>query len=227
MRILALITARSGSKRLPGKNTRLLGGKPLVVWTIERVLNIPEICDILISTDDIKTVDICSRFEVMVPWLRPKQLSTDAASSAAVAVHALDWYEGQNGKVDGLLLLQPTSPFRTTDTIVRGIKLYSKTTLLPVIGVSPDRVFPDWYLASESEIIEQITDGHGSKDNGVSMQTYSTNGCFYLFPPDTLRNTNSFVAQVAYPLIISSPKEALDIDTEEDWKRAEEYLQDD
>lgn len=93
MRILALITARGGSKRLPGKNIKLLGEKPLVIWSIDVLRDITEISDILVSTDDPKIADICRKAGAYVPWLRPSELSSDSSSSVDVAIHALDWYE--------------------------------------------------------------------------------------------------------------------------------------
>ena len=115
MRILALIPARSGSKRVPDKNIRLLGGKPLIVWTIVMALGITGICDVLVSTDSIEIQTISSAAGAKVPWLRPDQIATDEASSVDVAIHALDWYEKECGEIGGLLLLQPTSPFRTKE----------------------------------------------------------------------------------------------------------------
>lgn len=85
MRILALISARGGSKRLPGKNIRLLGGKPLVIWSIDVVKNLTEICDILVSTDDPKIADVCKDVGATVPWLRHTYLATDSACSVDVA----------------------------------------------------------------------------------------------------------------------------------------------
>lgn len=146
MRILALITARGGSKRLLGKNIRILGGKPLVVWSIDVARGIPEICDILISTDDPSIADVCSDAGAYVPWLRPSVLATDTASSVDVALHALNWYEAEKGSVDGLLLLQPTSPFRTKNSVHRGIELFSKNGRQPVLGVSPTHAHPMWTL---------------------------------------------------------------------------------
>ena len=79
--------------------------------------NIPEICDILVSTDDPQIAQIAKDAGALVPWLRPPELGTDAARSVDVALHALEWYEGERGSVDGLLFLQPTSPFRTLSLI--------------------------------------------------------------------------------------------------------------
>ena len=93
MRILALITARGGSKRLPGKNIRSLGGKPLIVWSINIAKDIAEVVDILVSTDDTEIAEIAKNAGALVPWLRPSELATDTASSVDVFLHALKWYE--------------------------------------------------------------------------------------------------------------------------------------
>ena len=93
MRILSLITARGCSKRLPGKNLRILGGKPLIAWSIDAAKDIPEICDILVSTDELDIAKASESLGAYVPWLRPSELATDQASSVDVALHALNWYE--------------------------------------------------------------------------------------------------------------------------------------
>ena len=74
MRILAVILARGGSKRLPGKNIKLLGDKPLIGWSIEISKSIPEVCDTLVSTDDPEIRSIANHLGAYVPWLRPAAL---------------------------------------------------------------------------------------------------------------------------------------------------------
>ncbi len=117
MKILALIPARGESKRLKNKNILDLGGKPLVNWSIEQAVAIENIVDVLVSTDSEKIAKVSKKAGAIVPWLRPKNLATDNASSVDVAIHAVDWYESQVCTIDGLLLLQPTSPFRSKATI--------------------------------------------------------------------------------------------------------------
>ncbi len=128
MRILAVIPARGGSKRLPRKNIRPLGGIPLIFWSINAAKGISEICDILVSTDDPEIAEVTKNTGALVPWLRPRELATDTAQSVDVCLHALEWYEKEKGKVDGLMLLQPTSPFRTRGSILRGIELFDKNS---------------------------------------------------------------------------------------------------
>jgi len=225
LKILALILARGGSKRLPGKNTRMLGGKPLIVWSIEVIKDIPEICDILISTDDIDISEVCKKSDVLLPWLRPAELATDAATSVDAAIHALDWYETEKGAVDGILLLQPTSPFRSRDTICRGIKLFSKHGLDTVLGVSPTHAHPMWAMKMEENYLVPFMQENGLGIRSQELPTaYAVNGSFYMISPEKLRAERSFFGDKSIPLFIESSKEALDIDTLWDFKLAETML---
>jgi CMP-N,N'-diacetyllegionaminic acid synthase len=222
VRILALITARGGSKRLPGKNIRPLGGKPLVVWSIDVAKNIPVICDILVSTDDQAIATVCKEAGAFVPWLRPTELATDTASSVDTALHALDWYEAVKGTVDGILLLQPTSPFRTQATMHRGIELFSQHGFQPVLGVSPTHAHPMWTLRMEGDHLVPFMQEHGLVTRSQDLPVaYVVNGSFYLIAPVELRACRSFVGPKTIPLCIDSPQEAMDIDTEWDFKVAE------
>jgi CMP-N-acetylneuraminic acid synthetase len=225
MKILALITARGGSKRLPGKNIRLLGGKPLIVWSIDVARGAPEICDILVSTDDPAIATVCSEAGAYVPWLRPAELATDTAGSVDVALHALDWYEAEKGAVDGVLLLQPTSPFRTRETVRKGIKLFSKNGRQAVLGVSPTHAHPMWMMKKEGEYLVPLMQEHGFGTRSQDLPpAFVVNGSFYLISPAELRERRSLVGMKTMPLIIESPQEALDIDTEWDLKMAEVVL---
>jgi CMP-N-acetylneuraminic acid synthetase len=222
VRILALITARGGSKRLPGKNIRPLGGKPLIVWSIDVAKDSLEICDILVSTDDSAIAAVCEKAGAYVPWLRPAELAIDTASSVDVALHALDWYEAEKGAVDGLLLLQPTSPFRTQATVQRGIELFSQNDYQPVLGISPTHAHPMWAHKMEGDYLVPFMGEHGFRTRSQDLPSaYVVNGSFYLITPAELRACRSFVGAKTIPLLIESPQEAVDIDTAWDWEIAE------
>jgi len=221
MRILALITARGGSKRLPSKNIRILGGKPLIVWSIDVAKNIFGICDILVSTDSPEIAAVSKNAEAYVPWLRPAELASDTASLVDVALNALDWYEEEKGPVDGLLLLQPTSPFRTQATLRRGIDLFSNHGFQSVLGVSPAQSHPMWTLKMDGDYLVPFMAEHGFETRSQDLPSaYVINGCFYLISPRELRCQRSFVSHNTIPLIIDSPQESLDIDTERDFTMA-------
>ncbi len=227
MKILAVITARGGSKRLPGKNLRLMGGKPLVTWSIDIVKNIPQICDVLVSTDDLEIAEICTNAGASVPWLRPEELSGDEIGSVDVALHALDWFEAHRGLVDGLLLLQPTSPFRSRDSLLRGIEIFEDGGgVYPVLGVSQVNSHPMWMVTLEKGFLRPIIEKHGLGTRSQDLPpVYISNGAFYLISPRDLREHKSFFNSTTLPLLIESEFEAIDIDTEHDWCIAESYLE--
>ena len=224
MRILAVIPARGGSKRLPGKNIRMLGDKPLIVWSIDAAKGIPEICDILVSTDSSEIAEICKESGVLVPWLRPAELATDTASSVDVAIHALDWYESEHGTVDGLLLLQPTSPFRTKETICIGIALFAKHGHSSVVGVSPTHAHPMWTLKIENGYLVPFMPEAGLQTRSQDLPpAFVVNGSLYLVPPSDLRSSKSFLGANPIPQLLEPSQQTEDIDTEWDFKMAENF----
>jgi CMP-N,N'-diacetyllegionaminic acid synthase len=222
MRILALITARGGSKRVPGKNIRPLGGRPLIVWSIDLARGIPDICDILVSTDDAETLKIAQGAGALAPWLRPAELATDSAPSVDVCLHALDWYEETHGKVGGLMLLQPTSPFRSRETVLRGIDLFRDNQRRSVLGVSPAASHPMWCFKVNGETLQPFIEGAVTHSRSQDLPpAYVMNGAFYLIEPQDLRRHRSFYSDTTLPLIIDDPAECIDIDTEWDWRMAQ------
>lgn len=225
MRILALIPARGGSKRLPGKNIRLLGGKPLIAWSIDTAKGMPKICDILVSTDDPLIADIARGAGALVPWLRPAELASDIAGSADVAIHALDWYEREHGTVDGLLLLQPTSPFRSRESLLQGIELFCAHQGSSVIGVSPAESHPAWCFQIDGQKMTPFIDRDGMHLRSQDLPpAYVVNGALYLIDPLYLRSQKRFFDADTLPLVMAEPQEAIDIDTEWDWCVAEAAL---
>ena len=222
MRILALITARGGSKRVPGKNIRPLGGRPLIVWSIDVAKKNADISEVLVSTDDPAIAEVARRAGALVPWLRPAELATDEATSVDVCLHALGWYENTHGSVDGLMLLQPTSPFRSPETVTRGIALFRDHGHRSVIGLSPARSHPMWCVKVNGNSIRPFIDrGDESLRSQDLPPAYVMNGAFYLIQPDELRTRRSFCNDTTLPLMFDEPAECIDIETESDWKIAE------
>lgn len=225
MKILVLIPARGGSKRLPRKNILSLGGKPLIAWSIDVAKDIPEICDILVSTDDPEIAEISKEAGALVPWLRPAELSTDTASSVNVALHALDWYKKAKGKVEGILLLQPTSPFRTKEYIKEGISLFLKNPSHSVIGVTQIHHHPMWTFKIEHGLLVPFIKGGGINVRSQNLPpAYSLSGNFYLVSPNLLEKNNTFITEKSIPLLCGNQYEAIDIDTEWDFFIAQNTL---
>ncbi|MBK6637175.1 MAG: acylneuraminate cytidylyltransferase family protein [Rhodocyclaceae bacterium] len=222
MRILALITARAGSKRVPGKNTRLLAGTPLLAWSVASAQGIPDICDILVSTDHEGVAEIARAAGASVPWLRPMELSGDNVTSVDVALHALDRYEADVGNVDGLLLLQPTSPFRSRETVVRGLTIFKAANRRPVVGMSPAQSHPLWcFRLQEGRLVPFCDEGGMHLRSQVLPPAFIVNGALYLISPQDLREHKSFYSDDMVPLLMEDHREGIDIDTEWDWEMAQ------
>jgi CMP-N,N'-diacetyllegionaminic acid synthase len=121
-RILAVITARGGSKGLPGKNIRPLLGKPLIAWTIEKALASNYLDRIIVSTDDKEIAEIAKNSGAEVPFLRPDELASDYANSVDVVIHAINFLKDKGEEFDYIALLEPTSPLRKDGDVDKAIE---------------------------------------------------------------------------------------------------------
>ena len=225
MKVLALIPARGGSKRLPGKNLLPLGGKPLIAWSIDVVRDLRSVVDVLVSTDDPGIAQAASEMGAMVPWLRPTELATDSASSVDVALHALDWYEAVHGVIDGLMLLQPTSPLRTRQAVERGIALFQAGQGRAIVGVAPAVTHPMWALKLVGRGLQPWVSQQALQTRSQDLpEAYAITGAFYLLSPQELRKERSFFPLGSLPLMMDGERESVDIDTEMDYVLAQALL---
>ena len=124
MKNLVIIPARSGSKRLKNKNKKILNGIPLIEHTIKFAIKNKISNYILLSTDDKDILEIGLRNKILTPWLRPSLLSSDKSKSISYAIHAIDWFENLFGRLDNVILLQPTSPYRNINTFKRMLNIF-------------------------------------------------------------------------------------------------------
>ena len=134
-RLLAIIPARAGSKRLPGKNIIDFAGKPMISWSIEAALASKYIDNVIVSTEDNNIAKISKRFGAEVPFLRPKELATDEANSVDVIISVLDNLQLRNIFYDYIILLQPTSPLRGVRDINKSIELMLFKECASVVSV--------------------------------------------------------------------------------------------
>jgi CMP-N,N'-diacetyllegionaminic acid synthase len=153
--VLALIPARGGSKGLPGKNIKVINGKPLVAWSIECALKSKYIDKVIVSTDSNKIASISKKFKAEVPFLRPKELSTDKASSMDVIFHCVDWLEQKKKIYDLIVLLEPTSPLRDAEDIDKAIELLLKEKKAEsIVGVCKvESAHPDFLVKLEKDFL--------------------------------------------------------------------------
>lgn len=145
MDVLGVIPVRSGSKRVPNKNIRELGRKPLLAHTIEQAASSSILDRCLISTDDEEIAAVAREYNGDVPFMRPDHLATDTASSADVVAHALGWANEQGHEPTMVILLQVTTPFRTSTDIDEAIKkLQQSPEANSLVAVTEYRVPPEW-----------------------------------------------------------------------------------
>jgi CMP-N-acetylneuraminic acid synthetase len=221
-KILALIPARGGSKRLPKKNLLSLAGKPLLTWTIESLRPYFSSQDILVSTDSEEIAAVAIANGASVPWLRPDYLSTDTASSIDVAIHALDWYESEYGEVDGLLLLQPTSPFRPIEAVSDVVRQFLMSNCEPVVSVSPSSAHPLWVFKLNQGLLQPYINSNGLTTRSQDLpDAYCLNGSLYLAAPKCLREHRTFLIPSTSAYVMDNPVHGIDIDTPFDFKVAE------
>ena len=222
-KLLAVIPARAGSKRLPGKNIRPLGGLPLIAWTIRTAVAASVFSDVLVSTDDPGMAEIATRYGASAPWLRPGELATDTATSMDVVLHALLKYESGVRVIDSVMLLQPTSPFRSVGTIRRAVELHMQAGNPPVVSVCPAKSHPAWCFLVDSEGCMRGYAGDGALPARSQdlPPAYQLNGSIYLATADDLRREGSFFCSRTRALVVTQPEESIDIDDARDWQLAE------
>jgi len=135
-RLLALIPARSGSKRLPHKNSLNFGGKPLIAWSIDAGLQSKYVDRVVISTDSTAIAAIAKKYGADAPFVRPEILASDTATTIDVVRHAINMLEKENDFYDYILLLQPTSPLRNTKHIDEAVELLISKSAHGIIGIT-------------------------------------------------------------------------------------------
>ncbi len=229
-RVLAIITARGGSKRLPGKNIRLLGNKSLLAWTVEAARNCtPSLYSVVLSTDDEAIATVGRACGAEVPFLRSGELATDTAGSLPVVQHATHFIEQRDGvMMDWVLLLQPTSPLRTTQDIEAAIAISQREACESVVSVCEMPIHPIFAKKiSETGALEPFsneTPEHLRRQDATPT-AYAYNGAIYLTRRNTLMAQNSFYGKRCLPYVMPQER-SVDIDTEFDFRLAELLLPD-
>lgn len=217
-KIVALIPARGGSKGVPRKNIKLLGGKPLIEWTIQEAKKLKEIDRIIVSTDDEEIANIAISLGAEVPFLRPKNFALDNTPGVDTALHAIKELE----PFDWLLLLQPTSPFRKKKDIKGMIDFALLNNLNSAVSVNEFKINP--YLIYEKDKDGIIKLFYKEKNKIFTRQElnpfYKVNGALYFCKRKWLLKEKSFITDHTYAYEMPEDR-SLDIDTFSDWQEAE------
>ena len=221
MNILVIIPARGGCKGIPGKNIKLLGGKPLIYYAIDVARAIVDDTHICVSTDDDQIIRVVEQYGLSVPFIRPTELATDTAGSYGVLLHALSFYESKGEHFDAVVLLQVTSPFRTVNHVREALNLYNKD-LDMVVSVKETDSNP-YYLCFEEDTEGMLHiskgDGHYTRRQDCPP-VYEYNGAIYIINPERMKAMplNKFKKRVKY---VMDREHSVDLDTMMDWMIAE------
>ncbi len=221
--MIAIIPARGGSKGVPGKNIKELGGKPLIQYTIEAARELFEDDRILVSTDSIEIKNKVESLGLEVPFIRPEGLATDESGTHEVLLHALDFLEGKGFFPKTLILLQPTSPFRNATHITEALELYNND-LDMVVSVKETSANPYYVLKEENNqgFLENSKKGKFTRRQDCP-KVWELNGAIYVINVESLksRQIGEFTKVKKYVMDETSSH---DIDSMLDWELAKFYL---
>lgn len=223
MKTLIVIPARGGSKGIPGKNIKLLNGKPLISYTIDAARSVFDDDDICVSTDSQNIIETVEQLGLKVPFVRPDELSTDYASSESVIRQALSYYQNIGVNYEYVILLQPTSPFRTGKHISEALQLINSNVDM-VVSVKETAANPYYVLFEENKknYLKKSKVGSFTRRQDCP-KVYELNGAIYIINVDTLKRKNmaDFDRLIKY---LMKDIESIDIDTPLDWVIAEQVF---
>jgi N-acylneuraminate cytidylyltransferase/CMP-N,N'-diacetyllegionaminic acid synthase len=219
---LAIIPARGGSKRLPNKNILLLAGKPMLLWTVESAMQSKYLDEIILSTDSDDIIKVVENYKIKT-IKRPIELASDTAKTVDVVKHVI---ENIDKKYDFIVLLQPTSPLRTSNHIDEAIEQLIKLNTDAIISVTEVDHSPLWCnILPESLSMENfISEDIKHKRSQDLPKFYRLNGAIYICKTKKLIEENTFFLKKNVYAYIMDKKSSIDIDEELDFKLAEVIL---
>lgn len=227
MKILGLIPARGGSKGVPGKNIKLLGSKPLLQYTSDVAMNSKYLQKVVLSSDDEAIIKVANGLGVEVPFVRPEFLAADKSPTLPVILHALEYFESKGEFFDAVCLLQVTNPFRSTAFLDKAIEKFitTKTDSLVSVLEVPHEYNPHWTFELNDNQQLKIATGESEiiKRRQELPKAYHRDGSIYITKTTVLKEMESLYGNtIAY--IEADPSLHVNIDTLQDWQKAEEIL---
>jgi len=228
-KVLAVIPARGGSKGVPRKNIRMVGGKPLIAYTVEPALAVRDhLHRLIVSTDDAEIAEISVKYGAEVPFLRPNDLGGDRIPMVPVLQHAVRTIEEMDGiKLDWILLLQPTCPFRMPEDILASLDLAAAggcDSVISVVQVLAHHPILMKKIENNRLLPFVIEEKEGTRRQDYTPPAYIRNGCIYLTRRDTLVENGSIWGNVIRPYIMPEER-SVNVDSEMDMRLVEYMIQ--
>ena len=226
MKILGIIPARGGSKGIPEKNIKLLGKLPLIDYTLNAARESKLITQIVVSTDDDEIAIAAEISGFKPPFTRPEEFAQDTSTSLEVILHAIHYFESLDVCFDAVCLLQPTTPFREKgfiDVAIHKFITSNADCLLSVLPI-PHEFNPHWAFEENKNGLLTIATG---EETIISRRqdlpkSFHRDGSVYITKTDVIKNGSLYGKSISY--LESNSKFHVNIDTMEDWGKAEKIL---
>lgn len=224
MKVLFVITARGGSKGVPRKNIRILGGMPLIAYKIIAAKKCQYPNRVIVSTDDDYIAKVAKKYGAEVPFMRPKELATDSASSADVVLHTMNWVsENSNELFDYVCLLEPSSPFASYKDLNEALRLIEENEADTLLGMKEVDVTTNFIHSLDkdgklSKFYYAIKDLKSIRRQDQEKE-YTMNGCMYIAKWNYFIKNKLFHSENSIPYIMSEDC-SIEIDTMLDYEIA-------
>ena len=227
MKVLGIVLARSGSKRVKNKNLKTLNDKSLFQRLYESTKDCDFIERIIVSTDSTKIAEEAKKFKFEIPFIRPKQLSADDSSSYDSIIHCIDWLKKNDGyDFDALLNLQLTSPFRETKTLIKAYSIFKKNlkngfdSLVTLKKISDDLLANKYLVLNKNSVVSKFDQIDLNK-----KKFYVRDGNINpLVLKKSLINNHDLYGKKCFGLISDSEIESIDLNTDFDFKLSESLI---
>lgn len=218
---LAVIPARGGSKRIPHKNIKPFCGKPMIAWSIDAALQSGCFDQVVVSTDDAEIAKVARQYGAQVPFMRPAELSDDHTGTTAVIAHAIDWFTAQGQTAEQVCCLYATAPFVSADDLRRGLAVLTETGSDYAFSVT-SYAFPIQRAIriTPAGRVGMFSPEHFNTRSQDLEEAYHDAGQFYWGRADAWLQGQMIFSPAAAPVMLPRHR-VQDIDTPEDWARAE------
>ena len=218
---ICVIPARGGSKRIPRKNIKKFNGKPIIAYSIEAALKSNCFDQVIVSTDDDEIAEVAKKYGAQVPFLRPDELSNDYAGTIPVIKHAIEWMEDNKSSVENVCCLYATAPFIQSQTISKAFQQLQESNSDYCFSVT-SFVFPIQRaikIVKKNKVSMFYSDYFNTRSQDLE-EAYHDAGQFYWGKAQAFKDELPIFSEAASPYIL--PRYLVqDIDTTEDWIRAE------
>ena len=226
-RIVGIVPARGGSKSIPRKNVKLLGGIPLIAYSIEAGLRSKYLDRVIVSTDDPEIAAVAREWGAEVPFMRPAELAGDLATDLPVFEHALRWLEEEGYRCDAVVQLRPTSPFRPPACVDEAVEVLLSGNADSVRGITPSGQNPYKMWRIEDGMMQPLLDSEFAEPYNMPRQelpdTFWQTGHVEVIRTATILEMGSMTGYRIAPYVLD-PAYAIDLDNELQWKFAEYVL---